>query len=66
MDQLLATVTELEPRRISRRMELVDALYLLALASSDELELAIGALEPYDVNRFAHIFAAVDDRDPSA
>jgi hypothetical protein len=49
------------PSPTTRRLELIDALYQLALAGSSEVELAATALDPYDTYRLALIFAKVDD-----
>lgn len=61
----LATVTPIAPPPdqfpTTTRLELIDALCALALASDAELELVANALAPYDITRLAMVFAKVDD-----
>lgn len=61
----IATVTPIAPAPerfpTTTRLELIDALCALALASDAELELTANALAPYDVTRLAMVFAKVDD-----
>lgn len=53
------------PKQVTRAVVLVNAIYELAMASDDELRLALSACEPYDRDRLTLAFSVIrDELDP--